>query len=57
MGKMGDAVVDISINSHRFFTRQGDDIHIDPSFSTHPFRKFHLALGSCSEGESGHHSK
>jgi hypothetical protein len=25
--------------------------------STHPFRKFHLALGSCSEGESGHHSK
>ena len=28
-GKAGDALVEISINPHRFFTRQGDDIHLD----------------------------
>lgn len=28
-GEKGDALVEISINPHRFFTRQGDDIHID----------------------------
>jgi DnaJ-class molecular chaperone len=28
-GKAGDALVEISINPHRFFVRHGDDIHID----------------------------
>jgi DnaJ-class molecular chaperone len=28
-GETGDALVEISINPHRFFTRHGDDIHID----------------------------
>ena len=28
-GKPGDALVEISINPHRFFNRQGDDIHIE----------------------------
>jgi len=28
-GEAGDALVEISINPHRFFTRQGDDIHVD----------------------------
>ena len=28
-GEAGDAMVEISINPHRFFTRQGDDIHLD----------------------------
>src|SRR4051794_32138676 len=28
-GKAGDALVEISINPHRFFARQGDDIHVD----------------------------
>lgn len=28
-GENGDALVEISINPHRFFTRHGDDIHID----------------------------
>jgi DnaJ-class molecular chaperone len=28
-GKAGDALVEISINPHRFFNRHGDDIHID----------------------------
>ena len=28
-GEAGDALVEISINPHRFFTRQGDDIHLD----------------------------
>jgi DnaJ-class molecular chaperone len=28
-GKAGDALVEISINPHRFFSRHGDDIHID----------------------------
>ena len=28
-GEKGDALVEISINPHRFFTRHGDDIHID----------------------------
>jgi DnaJ-class molecular chaperone len=27
-GKAGDALVEISIEPHRFFTRQGDDIHV-----------------------------
>jgi DnaJ-class molecular chaperone len=28
-GEPGDALVEISINPHRFFSRHGDDIHID----------------------------
>lgn len=28
-GKPGDALVQISINPHRFFSRHGDDIHLD----------------------------
>jgi DnaJ-class molecular chaperone len=28
-GETGDALVEISINPHRFFTRHGDDIHIE----------------------------
>ena len=28
-GERGDALVEISINPHRFFSRHGDDIHID----------------------------
>jgi DnaJ-class molecular chaperone len=28
-GKPGDALVEITINPHRFFTRRGDDIYID----------------------------
>ena len=28
-GEPGDALVEISINPHRFFARHGDDIHID----------------------------
>jgi DnaJ-class molecular chaperone len=28
-GKAGDALVEISINPHRFFARQGDDIYVD----------------------------
>jgi len=28
-GETGDALVEISINPHRFFTRHGDDIHVD----------------------------
>jgi DnaJ-class molecular chaperone len=28
-GEAGDALVEISINPHRFFTRVGDDIHLD----------------------------
>jgi DnaJ-class molecular chaperone len=28
-GAPGDALVEISINAHRFFTRDGDDIHLD----------------------------
>jgi DnaJ-class molecular chaperone len=28
-GEPGDALVEILINPHRFFTRQGDDIHLD----------------------------
>jgi DnaJ-class molecular chaperone len=28
-GEAGDALVEILINPHRFFTRQGDDIHLD----------------------------
>jgi DnaJ-class molecular chaperone len=28
-GKAGDALVEISIEPHRFFTRQGDDIHVE----------------------------
>ena len=28
-GETGDALVEISINPHRFFARHGDDIHID----------------------------
>jgi DnaJ-class molecular chaperone len=28
-GEAGDALVEISINPHRFFARQGDDIHVD----------------------------
>ena len=28
-GEPGDALVEISIDPHRFFSRQGDDIHID----------------------------
>jgi DnaJ-class molecular chaperone len=28
-GEAGDAFVEISINPHRFFTRQGDDIYLD----------------------------
>ncbi len=28
-GEAGDALVEISINPHRFFTRHGDDIHVD----------------------------
>ena len=28
-GKAGDALVEISINPHRFFARHGDEIHID----------------------------
>jgi DnaJ-class molecular chaperone len=28
-GEPGDALVEISINPHRFFSRNGDDIHID----------------------------
>ncbi len=28
-GEAGDALVEISVNPHRFFTRQGDDIHLD----------------------------
>jgi len=28
-GEAGDALVEISIKPHRFFTRQGDDIHVD----------------------------
>jgi DnaJ-class molecular chaperone len=28
-GEAGDALVEISINSHRYFTRHGEDIHID----------------------------
>ncbi len=28
-GEAGDALVEISINPHRFFSRHGDDIHID----------------------------
>lgn len=28
-GEAGDALVEISINPHRFFTRQGDDIHLE----------------------------
>jgi DnaJ-class molecular chaperone len=28
-GKPGDALVEISINPHRFFTRKGDDIYVD----------------------------
>jgi DnaJ-class molecular chaperone len=29
VGETGDALVEISINPHRFFARHGDDIHID----------------------------
>ena len=28
-GPPGDALVEISINAHRFFTREGDDIHLE----------------------------
>lgn len=28
-GETGDALVEISINPHRFFNRHGDDIHVD----------------------------
>ncbi len=28
-GESGDALVEITINPHRFFTRHGDDIHLD----------------------------
>jgi DnaJ-class molecular chaperone len=28
-GETGDALVEISINPHRFFTRHGDDIHVE----------------------------
>ena len=28
-GETGDALVEISINPHRLFSRHGDDIHID----------------------------
>jgi len=28
-GAPGDALVEISVNPHRFFSRQGDDIHLD----------------------------
>jgi DnaJ-class molecular chaperone len=28
-GEVGDALVEISVNPHRFFARHGDDIHID----------------------------
>jgi len=28
-GEPGDALVEISINPHRFFSRRGDDIHVD----------------------------
>ena len=28
-GEPGDALVEISINPHRFFVRQGDDIHVE----------------------------
>ncbi len=28
-GEFGDAMVEISIDPHRFFSRQGDDIHVD----------------------------
>jgi DnaJ-class molecular chaperone len=28
-GEAGDALVEISVNPHRFFTRNGDDIHVD----------------------------
>jgi DnaJ-class molecular chaperone len=28
-GEAGDALVEISINPHKFFSRQGDDIHLD----------------------------
>jgi DnaJ-class molecular chaperone len=41
-GKAGDALVEISINPHRFFARQGDDILVDlpasqrPSGGSHP---------------------
>jgi DnaJ-class molecular chaperone len=28
-GEAGDALVEVSINPHKFFTRQGDNIHID----------------------------
>jgi DnaJ-class molecular chaperone len=28
-GKAGDALVEISIKPHRFFTREGDDIHVE----------------------------
>jgi DnaJ-class molecular chaperone len=28
-GKPGDALVEVAINPHRFFTRQGDDIHLE----------------------------
>jgi DnaJ-class molecular chaperone len=28
-GEAGDALVEVSIDPHRFFTRQGDDIHLD----------------------------
>jgi DnaJ-class molecular chaperone len=28
-GEAGDALVEIAVNPHRFFTRQGDDIHLE----------------------------
>ena len=28
-GEAGDALVEISVNPHRFFIQQGDDIHVD----------------------------
>ena len=28
-GKPGDALVEIAVNPHRFFTREGDDIHLE----------------------------
>ena len=28
-GKPGDALVEITVNPHRFFTREGDDIHVE----------------------------
>jgi DnaJ-class molecular chaperone len=49
-GEAGDAFVEISINPHRFFTRQGDDIYLDlPITLKEAFRPFttNLAGGGC----------